>query len=89
MAQAASSLAETADKAITGAEQAAQAGRIASDAVRGLGQIAQQIAESQERIDQLVAGDMDATNRLADALTRQFAPARNRPPAPSTMWAWA
>ncbi len=65
---AASNLAETADKAITGAEQAAQAGRIAGDAVRGLGQIAQQIAESQERVDQLEAGDMEATGRLADAL---------------------
>ncbi len=68
IAQAASVLAETGDKAISGAEQAAQAGRIASDAVRGLGQIAQKLAESQERIDQLVAGDMGATNRLSDAL---------------------
>ena len=68
LAQAANNLAETADKAITGADQAAQAGRIASDAVRGLGQIAQKIAESQERIDQLVMGDMDATGRLSEAL---------------------
>jgi len=65
---AASNLAETADKAITGAEQAAQAGRIASDAVRGLGEIAQRIAESQERVDQLVVGDMEASGRLAEAL---------------------
>ena len=65
---AASNLAETADKAISGAEQAAQAGRIASDAVRGLGQIAQKIAESQERVDQLVIGDMEASGRLAEAL---------------------
>jgi len=65
---AASNLAETADKAITGAEQAAQAGRIAADAVRGLGQIAQKIAESQERVDQLVVGDMEASGRLAEAL---------------------
>lgn len=65
---AASNLAETADKAITGAEQAAQAGRIASDAVRGLGDIAQRIAKSQERVDQLVVGDMEASGRLADAL---------------------
>jgi hypothetical protein len=68
LAQAANNLAETADKAISGADQAAQAGRIAGDAVRGLGQIAQKIAESQERIDQLVMGDMDATGRLSEAL---------------------
>ncbi len=65
---AASNLAETADKAITGAEQAAQAGRIAGDAVRGLGEIASRIAASQERVDQLVMGDMEANGRLADAL---------------------
>lgn len=68
LSQAANNLAETADKAIAGAEQAAQAGRIAGDAVRGLAQIAQKMAESQERIDQLVMGDMDATSRLSEAL---------------------
>ena len=68
LAQAANNLSETADKAISGADHAAQAGRIAGDAVRGLGQIAQKIAESQERIDQLVMGDMDATGRLSEAL---------------------
>ncbi len=65
---ASTNLAETAEKAITGAEQAAQAGRIASDAVRGLGQIAQSIAESQERVDQLIVGDMEASGRLAEAM---------------------
>jgi len=77
MGQAAGALAETAEKAIGGAEQAAQAGRIAADAVRGLGEIAQQIARSQERIDQLVAGDMDATNRLAGALNSSTAGAES------------
>lgn len=65
---AATNLAETADKAIAGAEQAAQAGRIAGDAVRGLGQIAQKIAESQERVDRLIVGDMEANGRLSEAL---------------------
>lgn len=68
IAMAANNLAETADKALTGAEQAAQAGRIASEAVRGLGQIAQQIADSQERVDRLITGDLEANGRLADAL---------------------
>jgi methyl-accepting chemotaxis protein len=77
IAMAANNLAETADKAIGGAEQAAQAGRIAADAVRGLGQIAHQIAESQERIDQLVAGDMEATGRLSEALRTNSAGAES------------
>lgn len=68
LSQAARNLAETADKALTGADQAAQAGRVAADAVLGLATIAQQIATSQERVDQLVMGDLEATNRLSDAL---------------------
>ena len=68
LSQAARNLAETADKALVGADQSAQAGRIAGEAVRGLAEIAQQIADSQERIDQLVAGDFEATGRLSEAL---------------------
>jgi predicted nucleic acid-binding Zn-ribbon protein len=68
LSQAARNLSETADKAITGADQAAQAGRIASEAVRSLASIAQEIAQGQERVDQLVSGDMDASSLLADAL---------------------
>jgi predicted nucleic acid-binding Zn-ribbon protein len=68
LSQAARNLSETADKAITGADQAAQAGRIASEAVRSLASIAQEIAQGQERVDQLVSGDMEANGILADAL---------------------
>jgi len=68
LSQAARSLAETADKALLGADQAAQAGRIAAEAVRGLADVASQISDSQERVDRLVSGDMEATSRLSDAL---------------------
>lgn len=68
LSQAARNLAETADKALVGADQAAQAGRVAGEAVRGLADIAQQIADSQERVDQLIAGDFEATGRLSEAL---------------------
>lgn len=65
---AASNLAETADKAITGAESAAQAGRIASDAVRGMGDIIKRLTTSQESIDRRLSGDMEATGKLSDSI---------------------
>lgn len=65
---AANSLSDTADKAITGAESAAQAGRIASEAVRAIGDIARQIGQSQERVEKTLAGDTQANGRLAEAL---------------------
>ncbi|HEV2067426.1 MAG TPA: methyl-accepting chemotaxis protein [Thermomicrobiales bacterium] len=68
LALAANSLSETADKAITGAESAAQAGRIASDSVRAIGEIARQIGQSQDRVEQTLAGDAQANGRLAEAL---------------------
>ncbi len=68
LALAANSLSDTADKAITGAESAAQAGRIASEAVRAIGDIARQIGQSQERVEQTLAGDTQANGRLAEAL---------------------
>lgn len=68
ISQAANTLGETADKAMSGAEAAAQAGRIASDAVRGIGEVVRQLADSQERVDKALAGDMEANGRLAEAL---------------------
>jgi hypothetical protein len=61
-------LAETADRAISGADAAAQAGRVASDAVRGISELAQQIAESQRNVEQTLANEMDARGQLSDAL---------------------
>lgn len=68
IAQAAGRLAETADKAISGAESAAQAGRVALDAVRGISAIAQDISASQARVDKALSAQQDANTALAEAL---------------------
>jgi len=73
---AANNLAETADKAMSGAETAAQAGRIASDAVRGIGEVVRQLGESQERVEQALAGDTEANGRLGEALRSSTASAQ-------------
>src|SRR5690606_10420212 len=68
IANAAEALAEAADKGIAGADSAAQASRVATDAVRGIGAIAQDLAASQTRIERAVADEAEANSRLADAL---------------------
>lgn len=68
MSTAANQLSETAEKAITGAENAAQAGRVAVDAVRGISQIAHDIADSQARVDQALTTQADSTGTLAESL---------------------
>lgn len=68
IAQAAARLAETADTAITGAENAAQAGRVALDAVRGISAIAQDISASQARVDRALTAQQEANTALAEAL---------------------
>lgn len=65
---AAQTLAETADKTISGAEAAGQASRAASEAVRGISQLANQIAESQSRVERALAGEGETNRRLAEAL---------------------
>jgi hypothetical protein len=68
ISQAAARLAETADKAISGSESAAQAGRVALDAVRGVSAIAQDISASQARVDKALTAQQEASSALADAL---------------------
>ena len=65
---AATTLADVADKALAGAEAAAQAGRVATEAVRGIGELSQSLATSQARIEAAVAGEAEANRHLADAL---------------------
>ena len=65
---AASRLAETADKAIGGAESAAQAGRAAVDAVRGISALAGQVSESQQRVGDALQTQSDASGTLAESL---------------------
>lgn len=68
IAQAAARLAETADTAISGAENASQAGRLALDAVRGISAIAQDISSSQARVDKALSAQQEANAALAEAL---------------------
>lgn len=68
MSTAASRLAETADKAISGAESAAQAGRVAVDAVRGISAIVQEVSESQHRVEQALVSQTDTNGALAESL---------------------
>jgi len=68
MSQAALRLAETADKAITGAESAAQAGRVALDAGRGISAIAEDISASQSKVDQVLSAQNAASSTLAESL---------------------
>lgn len=68
MSTAAARLAETADKAITGAESAAQAGRVAVDAVRGISAMVQQISESQLQVERALGAQTVTSGELAEAL---------------------
>lgn len=65
---AAATLADTADKALAGAESAAQAARLATESSRGIVDLAQSLAGSQARIEAAVVAESESNTRLADAL---------------------
>jgi chromosome segregation ATPase len=64
----AKSLADAADKALAGAEAAAQAGRVATDAVRGIAEVSSGLVTSQVRVESAIAAETEANARLADSL---------------------
>jgi hypothetical protein len=68
LATAAEALVEAADKGIAGADAAAQASRVATEAVRGIGAIAHDLAGSQTRVERAVAEEAESNSRLADSL---------------------
>jgi hypothetical protein len=68
IATAAEALVEAADKGIAGADAAAQAARVATEAVRGIGAIAHDLASSHTRIERAVAEEAESNSKLADAL---------------------
>ena len=68
IASAAEALVEAADKGIAGADAAAQASRVATEAVRGIGAIAQELATSHSRVEHAVAAEAEANSRLAEAM---------------------
>ena len=67
LGDAAGSLADAADKALFGADAAAQAGRVATEAVRGIAELTASLASSQERVGMAVASEAESNSRLADA----------------------
>lgn len=68
LADAARALAEAADKSLAGAEASSQAGRVATEAVRGIAEISATLASSQSRVENALASEVEANTRLADAL---------------------
>ena len=68
LADAADALAVASERSLAGAEAAAQAGRIATDAVRGIAEIGAGLATSQNRVEHAIAGESEANTRLAEAL---------------------
>jgi Mg2+ and Co2+ transporter CorA len=68
LADAARNLTETTDRAVAGADAAAKAGQVASEAVRHIAEVAASLADGQLRIEQAIAAESEANTRLADAL---------------------
>jgi len=68
LTEAARALAEAADTSLAGAEAAAQAGRVATDAVRGIAELSSALAASQMRVESALSEETEANGRLADAL---------------------
>jgi len=65
---AAATLADVADKSLAGADSAAQAARIATEAIRGIADLTDSLAQGQARVETAVASEAEANQRLADAL---------------------
>ena len=68
LATAANALTEAADKGMAGADAAAQASRIATEAVRGISAIAHDLVASQTRMERAVSEEAEANSKLSDAL---------------------
>lgn len=66
--QSAARLSETAEKTISGAENASQAGRLAMDAINSVADLARQITDSQSRIESVLTAQNSASARLTDSL---------------------
>src|SRR3954453_2192501 len=79
LAEAAEALAASSERSLAGAEAAAQAGRIATDAVRGIAEIGAGLATSQNRVEHAIAGESEANTRLAEALRSGMSGVAARP----------
>lgn len=68
LSEAAGTLADMADRTISGAQEAAQAGRVATEAIRGIAELTARLMDSQGRIESSIQREADHNTRLADAL---------------------
>lgn len=68
LAEAAEVLSEAAERSLAGSEAAAQAGRVATEAVRGIAEIGASLASGQNRVEHAIASESEANTRLAEAL---------------------
>lgn len=66
--EAADALADAADRSLAGAETAAQAGRLATDAVHGIVDLTASLAGGQARLEHALAEQTEANAKLADSL---------------------
>jgi len=68
LTDAAETLAESADKSLAGTEAAAQAGRVATEAIRGIAEMSASLAASQSRLEHARATETESNARLVDSL---------------------
>lgn len=68
IAEAAEALADAADRSLAGAETAAQAGRLATDAVNGIVDLTASLSAGQARLEHALAEQTEANAKLADSL---------------------
>jgi hypothetical protein len=68
LAEAAEILSDAAERSLAGAEAASQAGRVATEAVRGIAEIGAALATSQTRVEHAIANESEANSRLAETL---------------------
>lgn len=68
LAEAAEALADAADRSLSGAETASQAGRLATDAVHGIVDLTASLSGGQARLEHALAEQTEANSKLADSL---------------------
>ncbi len=68
LVEATAALADAADRSMVAADTAAQAGRVASEAVYGIAEINRSLSDGQTRLDTALAEQTGANAKLADAL---------------------
>jgi hypothetical protein len=74
LAEAAAAISESADAAVTGADNAARVADAANQAIRGIGELAQRLADTSDELNRTLSRDTSSTREVSDAIaanTRQ------------------